>query len=111
LAVLAADRPQDFVGRDGVLTLVEGRVASVGRTSARLYLNFGAFGGFYATIAKRHMQAFERAGFSEAGLRKRKLRLRGVVELTRGPHMELFHPEQIESMDEPPDPNASGPKF
>lgn len=102
-AVLAAERTQDFAGRAGVLTLVEGRVASIGRTSARLYLNFGAFGGFYATIGKRHIQAFERAGFSETALRKGKLRLRGVVELTRGPHMELFHPDQIESMDEPPD--------
>jgi micrococcal nuclease len=110
-AVLAADQTQDFLGRDGVLTLVEGRVASIGRTSARLYLNFGAFGGFYATIAKRNMHAFERAGFSDASLRNRKLRLRGVVELTRGPHMELFHPEQIESMDEPPDATSPGPKF
>ena len=110
-AVLAANRPQDFAGREGTLTLVEGQIASIGRTSARLYLNFGDFGGFYATIAKRNLQAFQRAGFSEAGLRKRQLRLRGVVELTRGPHMELFHPEQIESMDDPPDANASGSRF
>ncbi|MBB4199700.1 endonuclease YncB(thermonuclease family) [Rhodoblastus sphagnicola] len=101
-AVLAADRPQDFAGRDGVLAVVEGRIASIGRTPPRTYLNFGAWGGFHASIAKRNWPAFERAGFSEANLRAGKLRLRGIVDLERGPHMELFHPEQIEFMDEPP---------
>ena len=111
--VLAADRPQDFVGRDGALVLVEGRVASIHRTPPRLYLNFGAWGGFYATIARQNWQAFERAGFSEDGLRRGALRLRGVVDLENRPHMELFHPEQIEFMDEPPldAAKSANPKF
>jgi len=109
-SVLSAARPEDFVGRGGELALVEGRIAAIGRTPARLYLNFGAWGGFYATIAKRELQAFERAGFSESSLRNRKLRLRGIVELARGPHMDLFHPGQIEFMDDAAD-GASHSKF
>jgi hypothetical protein len=100
-AALSAEKPEDFAARDGALAVVEGRVASIGRTSPRLYLNFGAGrGGFFATIARRNWPAFERAGFSEAGLRSRKLRVRGIVESGAGPHMELFHPEQIEFMDD-----------
>ena len=57
---------------------------------------FRPLGGFYATIARHDWAAFERAGFSEAGLRTKKLRLRGIVESGKGPHMDLFHPEQIE---------------
>jgi len=110
-AALAADQTENFADRDGVLTLVEGRIISFGHAAARLYLNFGGFGGFYATIAKRNQQSFARAGFSESRLRNRKLRLRGIVELPRGPHMELFHPEQIEFMDEAPGAHASGSRF
>ena len=101
-AVLSADRPEDFAAREDTLALVEGQVASIGRTSSRIYLNFARWGGFYATIARHDWAAFERAGFSEAGLRTKKLRLRGIVESGKGPHMDLFHPEQIEFMDEPP---------
>jgi endonuclease YncB( thermonuclease family) len=108
-AVLSAERPQDFAAREGELALVEGRVASVGRTFARIYLNFSKWGGFFATVARRKWPTFERAGFSEAALRSRKLRLRGIVELGKGPHMELFHPGQIEFMDEPPPKAAKSP--
>jgi endonuclease YncB( thermonuclease family) len=113
-AVLSGERPEDFAAREGALAVVEGRVASIGRTVGRLYLNFGAGrGGFFATIARRNWLAFERTGFSESSLRSRKLRLRGIVESGAGPHMELFHPEQIEFMDEPPQDAAKAfdPKF
>jgi len=110
---LTPNRPQDFSGREGALSLVEGQVGSIGRTRTRIYLNFGGWGGFYASVAQRNWPAFERAGFSETSLRNRKLRLRGIVDLDRAPHMELFHPEQIEFMDEPPRAAAqpSDPKF
>lgn len=102
-APLASDRPGDFAARAGTLALIEGPVTSVGRTSARLYLNFGrGRGGVFASIARRNWAAFARAGFSEERLRGRNLRLRGIIEIDPAPHIELFQPGQIEFMEEAP---------
>ena len=100
LAVLSADDGAKLAARAGVLTLVEGRVASIGHTAARLYLNFGVGrGGFSMTIARRLKPLFERAGFAEKNLLHQAIRARGVVEIGAAPQIELFHPDQIEFME------------
>jgi hypothetical protein len=107
-AVLAADQPQDYSARAGALALAEGKVRSIGRTAPRLYLNLGArYGGLALTISRRNLPAFERAGLTEATLRDRNVRARGVLEIRTGPQIELFHPGQIEFMDETA-PQAAG---
>jgi micrococcal nuclease len=100
-AVLAADAPQNLSGRGGTLALVEGRVASIGHTPPRLYLNFGGGrGGIALTIARRNRILFERAGLSEANLLHKFIRARGVVEIVVSPQIELFHPDQIEFIED-----------
>ena len=99
-AVIAADERQDLSARSGTLALVQGRVASFGRTRPRLYINFGAGrGGVSLTIARRNQAAFERAGLTEKNLLHKSVRARGVVEIGASPQIELFHPEQIEAME------------
>jgi hypothetical protein len=81
--------------------LVEGRVASIGHTAPRLYLNFGlGRGGFSLTIARRQLALFDRAGLPEKNLLHQLIRVRGVVEIGAAPQIELFHPEQIEFMED-----------
>jgi hypothetical protein len=100
LAVVNADAPTDWARRAGALVVVEGRIANIGRTPPRLYLNLGARrGGLSLTIARRNLPLFERAGLGEADLLHKALRARGVVELGAGPQIELFDPQQIEILD------------
>jgi hypothetical protein len=99
-AVIAADERQDLTPRAGTLALVEGRVSSLGRTPPRLYINFGAGrGGLALTISRRNQPLFERAGLTEKNLAGKSVRARGVVEIGSSPQIELFHPEQIESIE------------
>lgn len=99
-AVLAADRAEQLAERAGTLSLVEGHIQSIGRTAPRLYLNFGlGRGGFSATIARRNVPFFERAGFSAEALTRKLVRLRGVIEMMPSPQIELLHADQIEIID------------
>jgi hypothetical protein len=101
LAVLSVDDGAKLAARAGFLTLVEGRVASIGHTAPRLYLNFGlGRGGFSMTVARRRLPLFDRAGFTEKNLLHRSIRARGVVEIGAAPQIELFHPDQIEFMED-----------
>jgi hypothetical protein len=101
LAVLAAEDHAKLAARAGFLTLVEGRVASIGHTAPRLYLNFGVGrGGFSLTVARRQLPLFDHAGFAEKNLLHRSVRARGVVEIGTAPQIELFHPDQIEFMED-----------
>ncbi len=100
-AILPAEIAQKFAGRAGTLTLVEGRVTSFGHTAPRLYLNFASGrDGFSLTIAKRNLPLFDRAGLGEKNLQQRFIRARGVVEIGAAPQIELFHPDQIEFIED-----------
>jgi hypothetical protein len=100
-AVLSGDEKRDFSDRAGTLALVEGRIGSIGHTAPRLYLNFGGGrGGLSLTISRRNQPLFERVGLTERNLLHKTLRVRGVLEIAFGPQIELFHPSQIEFMDD-----------
>lgn len=99
-AVIAADERQDLSARAGAMALVEGRISSFGHTPPRLYINFGAGrGGLALTISRRNQPAFERAGLTEKTMAGKMVRARGVIEIGAGPQIELFHPEQIKSIE------------
>jgi micrococcal nuclease len=101
-ALLAPDDPA-VSSRAGILTIVEGRIRSASHGSARTWLNFaGRRGGVSLVVARRNLQALEQAGFSTKNLVNRRIRARGVVEIGTAPQIELFHPAQIEFIEEPP---------
>ncbi|WP_271168736.1 thermonuclease family protein [Hansschlegelia plantiphila] len=86
----------------GRFVVAEGRVASVRQAAGRFYVNFGA----------RWRDALS-ATLSEAALRRlggldalnvkagARLRVRGVVELRRGPTITVTEPGQIDRIDAP----------
>ena len=51
-------------------------------------------------MARRNLASFERAGFSDKTLVNRRVRAPGVVEIGVTPQIVLFHPGQIEFMEE-----------
>ena len=64
-------------------------------------------GALSLVIARRDHAAFERAGLDESRLVNKWLRVRGVAEVGVGPQIQLFHPGQIEAIEEAP--QAGGP--
>jgi micrococcal nuclease len=107
-AVLSGDDAAAFSAREGTLAVVEGRIGSIGHGFSRTYLNFAGRRGAALVISRRNRRAFERAGFDENSLKNRRVRARGVVEFSASPLIELFHPGQIEFMEEAPQAGASG---
>lgn len=84
-----------------VYALVEGRILSVGRSPATLYLDFGRDWStdFTVTIPAKLAADFEAAGKGSAALRGREVRVRGWVTEWNGASMRLDHPEEIELID------------
>lgn len=107
-AVLSGDDAAAFAGRNGALAIVEGRIGSIGHGFGRTYLNFAGRRGAALVIARRNRRAFEHAGFDDKSLKGRRVRARGVVEIAASPLIELFHPGQIEFIEEAPRPASSG---
>ena len=104
--VLAADGPDAVDKRRQTLQIVEGRVASVGRTQRWWFLNFGKDWkeDFTAAIAAPDVQAFARAGIDLDGLKGARVRLRGWIERWNGPAIKLTHPGQLEILQPAPVP-------
>jgi hypothetical protein len=61
-------------------------------------LNFAApwWSGFSVAIARRRERAFTAAGIVPRQLQGKRIRVRGVVEMRRGPLIEAIRPAQIE---------------
>ncbi|WP_156655636.1 thermonuclease family protein [Methylobacterium platani] len=98
--------PAEEVGRlaalAGRFAVVEGRVRNVGERERRTYLNFAPFGteGVTVTVSKRTWRIMLERGFSAVALRGRRVRARGIVELWRGPTLDVGAAEMIEMLDE-----------
>jgi endonuclease YncB( thermonuclease family) len=101
---LWADRelgPKSAANRDDILratgrfAVVEGRVLSVRESGGAVYLNFGTYytRDFSVTMLKRNAARF---AFAPKQLEGKNVRVRGVVEMRRGPFIEAERPEQIE---------------
>lgn len=93
----AADGPA-LAAQAGRFVIVEGRVASVGERAQRTYLNFGraGTGAFTLTIPKRNWSLLRRRGVSAESLRGAHVRARGLVEMWRGPVMEIVAADMLE---------------
>jgi endonuclease YncB( thermonuclease family) len=95
-----ADRAAFANPRTGMV-LVEGLVTTLGETVSRFYLNFGPRRGsdFAITLPKRGATALEKAGLKVQDLVGKRLRVRGLLDATFGPQMELTDPDQLERID------------
>ncbi|MDP4021584.1 pentapeptide repeat-containing protein [Methylobacterium sp. NEAU 140] len=88
----------------GRFAVVEGRVRHVGERSARTYLDFAPRGadGLTVTVTKRTWRMMAARGLSADTLEGRRVRVRGLVELWRGPTIEAATAEAVELVDEAP---------
>lgn len=93
-----AESPDDILARIGRFTLVEGRVLSVHRAGPTTYLNFGRnwTREFVATIPRRLLPAFARAGIALKSLQNRRIRIRGWIEARPGPRIWVRQVGQIQ---------------
>ncbi|GJD48221.1 hypothetical protein OPKNFCMD_0937 [Methylobacterium crusticola] len=99
---LPADEAGRIAAAAGRFVVIEGRVRSVGERERRTYLNFAPFGeeGVTVTVSKRTWRIMLERGLSAVALRGRRVRARGIVELWRGPTLDIGAAEMIEMLDE-----------
>lgn len=81
----------------GTRQLIEGRVRRVSENDRYVYLNFGADWrtDFTVRLDRKLASSF---AFDMSDLRGKRLRLRGVLEESRGPLINVSHLKQIEFM-------------
>jgi endonuclease YncB( thermonuclease family) len=101
--VRRADRPADFAQLAGHFELVEGRVLKAERAAGRVYLNFGRYfkEDFTAVIDQKALRLFADEAFDPLTLGGALVRVRGWVDLSDGPRIEVSHPGQIEVLATP----------
>lgn len=97
-AIKNAESPDDILAGIGRFMVVEGKVLSVRQAGAMTYLNFGRnwTRGFAATISKRNLPAFESAGINLKSLENKRIIVRGWVEGTTGPRIDVLRVGQVE---------------
>ncbi|MCJ2089479.1 pentapeptide repeat-containing protein [Methylobacterium sp. E-005] len=94
----------------GRFVVVEGLLRHVGERGARTYLDFGPRGAdaLTVTVSKRTWRMVRGRGLSAASLEGRPVRVRGVLEIWRGPTLEAGA-DAIEVLGEADRPEA-GPE-
>ena len=87
----------------GRFAVVQGTIRHVGERPSRSYLDFAGPGedGLTVTVSKRTWRRMREHGLSADRLRNARVRVRGVVEIRRGPSLELAVPETIEVLEAP----------
>ncbi|MHC4047483.1 thermonuclease family protein [Bradyrhizobium sp. 23AC] len=97
-AIKNAESPDDILAGIGRFVVVEGKVLSVRQAGAMTYLNFGRnwTRGFAVTISKRTLPAFEGAGITLKSLESKRIRVRGWVEGSTGPRIDVRLLGQVE---------------
>ncbi|SCB43733.1 Endonuclease YncB, thermonuclease family [Bradyrhizobium shewense] len=97
-AIKNAESSDDILAGIGRFVVVEGKVLSVRQAGAMTYLNFGRnwTRGFAVTISKRTLPAFEGAGITLKSLESKRIRVRGWVEGSTGPRIDVRLLGQVE---------------
>ncbi|HEV7439971.1 MAG TPA: hypothetical protein VGN94_10170 [Methylobacterium sp.] len=82
----------------GRFVVARGRIVGVGERAARTYLDFVRRGedGLTVIVSKRTWRRLQEHGLSAAGLKGRFVRVRGIIEIGRGPVMDVASAEMIE---------------
>ena len=97
-AIKNAESAGDILAGIGRFTIVEGSVLSVRQAGATTYLNFGRnwTRDFAVIISRRMLPALAAAGIVPKSLENKRIRIRGFVEVHRGPRIEVLRVGQIE---------------
>ena len=108
-SVLQATDGPALRAREGRFAVVEGRIRHVGERSARTYLDFVGRGedGLTVMVSKRTWRMMRDRGLSAASLEGRRVRVRGILEVWRGPTLEA-NADAVEILSEP-DRREAGP--
>jgi endonuclease YncB( thermonuclease family) len=101
---LPSDDLERAAGLAGRFVLVEGRVFSVNSRDYATFINFGRRWTEHVSVMIRRAdrRAVEDRLGALAGLRGRRVLVRGVLEVGRAPRLGVTRPEQIEVLDEGP---------
>ncbi|MGU3385899.1 thermonuclease family protein [Methylobacterium sp. D53M] len=91
----------------GHFVVAEGRIRHVGERGARTYLDFAARGtdGLTVTVSKRTWRMMRARGLSAASLEGRRVQVRGLLEVRRGPTLEVAL-DGLETLEETDRPEA-----
>ncbi|GEO99055.1 DNA-binding protein [Methylobacterium haplocladii] len=97
-AVLDARDGPALVALAGRFVVVEGRIVGVGERSDRTYLDFvrNSADGLTVTVTKRTWRIMQARGLTALTLRGRLARVRGRVEVRRGPTLDIASADMIE---------------
>jgi endonuclease YncB( thermonuclease family) len=97
-AVRHADKPAALLALKGRYELVEGRILVADEAGGRIYLNFGRsfHDDFTAVLDRAAVGLFAKQGLDPLQLGGALVRIRGWMDVSGGPRIEVTHPEQIE---------------
>jgi len=103
-----ARAPTERFARARGMVAVEGTPVSIGETTTLFYLNFAEKRreGFAAVISRRDLDIIAASGIQQRSLVGRRLRLRGLIDTTFGPRMDIVSPSAIELLDDAPAPRG-----
>ena len=93
----ATDRAA-LLERRGEQVIVEGRIISVGQTRSQSFLNFGHYRSYdFAIVLDRSVQkSFDSAGTKLSALSGKTVRVRGLMDVRLGPHIQIHDSEALE---------------
>ena len=97
-AVLAATNRAAFAERAATNVIVEGRLVDVTSNAYRMTLDFAPRRerAFTVTILQRNVAIFDRSGLDFRALIGSTLRVRGLLDLRFGPHIEISSADDVE---------------
>ncbi len=95
---LSATDRAGLLERRGEQVIVEGRIVSVGQTRSQTYLNFGPYRAYdFAIVLDRRMQnSFDSSGTQISALAGKTVRVRGLLDVRLGPHIQIHEVEALE---------------
>ncbi|MGB8276509.1 MAG: thermonuclease family protein [Methylovirgula sp.] len=97
-AIIEATNRAAFADKAATNVIVQGRLVDVTSTGVRTSLQFAPRRdrGFSVTILQRNVAIFDRSGLDFRALIGRILRVRGLLDLRFGPHIEISSDDDIE---------------
>jgi Staphylococcal nuclease homologue len=95
---LSATDRAGLLERRGEQVIVEGRIVSVGQTRSQTYLNFGHYRSYdFAIVLDRRVQnSFDSTGTKVSALTGKTVRVRGLLDVRLGPHIQIHDAEALE---------------